>query len=190
MIGDQLHNSLYRFIKGKGTAGALISCSSSKHDCCRTFIDLKGAFDKAHGEVILYELAGMGVSGRLLHWIGDYLHGRTARVYYQGTFSSARKMELGTPQGGVLSPTLFNVLMNRVAKEHLTGGATMTIYADDILIQSKTRKGMEEALATFTPLSRKLGLVINEGKTKYMSRAHEEWNFFINEHPIESVKSY
>lgn len=34
----------------------------------------------------------------------------------------------------------------------------MTIRADDILIQSKTRRGMEEAPATFTPLSWSLGL--------------------------------
>lgn len=190
LIEDNLHSSLYGFIKGRGTAGALIDCIAGKFDYCRTFIDLKGAFDKADGEVILYELAGMGVKGKLLHWIGDYLHGRQARVSFQGALSSYRNFELGTPQGGVLSPTLFNVLMNRVAKEFLGRDVSATIYADDILLQSKTVKGMEEALANFTPLSQRLGMVINEQKTKFMSRTRGDIILKVNGKSLERVKSY
>lgn len=75
--------------------------------------------------------------------------------------------------------------MNRVAREHLPGSITVTIYSDDILIQSNTRKEMEEALATHTTIPEaRLGNY--RGKTKYMSRAKEEWNLCINEHRIES----
>ena len=135
IIEDGLHSSLYGFIAGKGTAGALIKCVSDKNDYVRTFIDLKGAFDKANGEIILYELAGMGVAGRLLHWIGDYLHGRKAKVIYQGATCCIRNMELGTPQGGVLSPTLFNVLMNSLTMEHFGSVVNISVYVDDIVLQ-------------------------------------------------------
>ena len=137
--------------------------------------------------VILYELANMGVTGRLLHWIGDYLHGRTARVLcYQGASSSEKRLELGTPQG---APTLFNVLMNRVAKEQLATGVSATIYADDILLQSKNMKNMHEALNTFTTLTQRLELVINENKNKFMCRSKGK-HVLINGKAIERVKSY
>ena len=190
IIDDCLHPSLYGFMKDKGTTGALINCLSNESDYCRTFIDLKGAFDRANGEIILYELANMGVTGRLLHWIGDYLHGRTARVCYQGASSSEKRLELGTPQGGVLSPTLFNVLMNRVAKEQLATGVSATIYADDILLQSKNMTNMQEALNTFATLTQRLGLVINENKTKFMCRSKGKHDLHINGKAIERVKTY
>lgn len=66
LIGDVLSPNLYGFMKGKGTKNAVIKCLSHDNDYCRVFIDLKGAFDKANGEVILYELANLGVKERLL----------------------------------------------------------------------------------------------------------------------------
>ena len=167
MIGDKFAHNMYGFIKGKGTNDAIINCLSSNNDYCRVFIDLKGAFDKANGEVILHELANLGVTGRMLHWIGDYLFGRRAQVYYQGTLSEERQFELGTPQGGVLSPTLFNVLMNRIPKKSLGSGVNLIIYADDIMLQSKNVEGMQCALNIFNDLIKRMGLVINEDKTNF-----------------------
>lgn len=130
-------------------------------------MDLKGAFDKANGEIILHELVSMGVSGRLLPWIRDYLHGRRAKVSYQGAISEEAEFHLGTPQGGVISPMLFNVLMNRVASQELAAGVRTIIYADDIMLQSKSVENMQKALNTFGELSRKLGLIINENKINF-----------------------
>lgn len=87
VLGDKLSNNLFAFLKGKGASGAVIKCLSGKNDYCRTFIDLKGAFDKANGEIILKELASLGVKGNLLHWIGDYVFVRKAQVWYQGSLS-------------------------------------------------------------------------------------------------------
>ena len=84
VIGDKLSNNLYGFMKGKGTVDADIKCLAHGSNYFRAFIDLQGAFDKANGKIILYYLSRMGVSGRLLHWIEDYLHGRRAQVSYQG----------------------------------------------------------------------------------------------------------
>ena len=66
VIGGELSDNLYGFMKGRGTTDAVIKCLSHDSDYCRTFIDLKGTFDKGNGEVIMYELSRMGVSGRLL----------------------------------------------------------------------------------------------------------------------------
>lgn len=190
LIGDQLSDNLYGFIKGRGTSDAVIRCLTNDADYCRVFVDLKGAFDKANGEVILCELARLGVRGRILHWVGDYLFGRRAQVCYQGHLSQERHLELGTPQGGVLSPTLFNILMNKLAAEDLGAGVTTTIYADDILLQGGSTDKMQAALNKFGALTQTMGLIINESKTKFQCRATGHKTLTINGSDIERVRSY
>ena len=49
---------------------------------------------------------------------------------------------------------------------------------------------MHEAILRFTPLSQRLGLVINERKTKFMCRAKTRQELHINSQSIERVTSY
>lgn len=111
-------------------------------------------------------------------------------MYYQGTLSQEKHFELGTPQGDVLSPTLFNVLVNRCAKESLGSGVNVTIYADDILIQSKSVDGIQCALNKFNVLIKQLGLVINENKTKFHCRSISNQYLHINGKSLERVGTY
>ncbi|XP_069987694.1 uncharacterized protein [Penaeus vannamei] len=150
----------------------------------------KGAFDKANGEVIMYELAMLGVTGTLLKWIGDYLSERRACVWFQGCLSEEKNLELGTPQGGVLSPTLFNVLMNRISSESYPQGVQPIIYADDILIQGTTQRRLQTALNNFSKLAQTLGLVINEENTKFQSKQRGNVRLSLNDKQVEKVLTY
>lgn len=190
VIGDKLSCNLYGFMKGKGTSDCLIQCLSNDAEKCRVFVDLQGAFDKANGEVIMYELAMLGVTGTLLKWIGDYLSERRACVWFQGCLSEEKNLELGTPQGGVLSPTLFNVLMNRIASESYPQGVQPIIYADDILIQGTTQRRLQTALNNFSKLAQTLGLVINEEKTKFQSKQRGNVRLSLNDKQVEKVLTY
>ena len=163
-VGDGLSSNLYGFIRGKGTSDSIIHCISANGITCRAFIDLQGAFDKISGDVVLYELAGIGVEGKLLTWVADYLRDRSAQVWYQGFLSNEYRLELGSPQGGPLSPFFFNVVMNRVARELYPDGVHAIIYADDILLQGQTTVGLQAALDTLGDTCRSLGLVINREK--------------------------
>lgn len=136
LIGDNLSSNLYGFRRGNGTSDCTSKCLSFANEKCRVFVDLQGAFDKADGDIIMYELANLGVSGRMLCWIGDYLSDRKATVWYQGYLSQRVSLELSTPQGGVLAPTLLNILMNKIASNKYPQGIQPIIYADDILLQS------------------------------------------------------
>ena len=78
------------------------------------FLDLKSAFDIANKEIILGQLLDFGVQGSLLKWIRSYLCNKTSRVQFRGACNSYEWFDLGTPQGGVLSPFLFNILMHRL----------------------------------------------------------------------------
>jgi len=70
------------------------------------FLDLN-AFDVANREIIFDQLEDFGVKGNSLRWLQGYLCNRTSCVLFKGVCSSYERFELGTPQGGVLSPFLF-----------------------------------------------------------------------------------
>ena len=51
---------------------------------------------------------------------------------FQGHISSYKDLENGAPQGGILSPVLFNILMENIAVLQLPVGVDVFIYADDV----------------------------------------------------------
>lgn len=55
----------------------------------------------------------------------------------QGCKSDTKTLNLGTPQGGVLSPTLFNVLMLPLADMKLPKNSTVIAYADGVSFRAK-----------------------------------------------------
>ena len=89
-----------------------------------------------------------------------------------------------------MSPTLFNVLMHKLAMEKLGPGITSTIYADDILLQGSSTENMQAALNKFGNLIHTMGLIINEDKTKFQCRAIGHKTLLINGRHIERVRSY
>jgi RNA-directed DNA polymerase len=87
----------------------------------------------------------------------------------------------GTPQGGVASPLLANIYMNRFLKHwRLTGRgeafrAHVVNYADDFVILSHGRA--VEALAWTKEVMTKLGLTLNEIKTSLRNACKDRFDF-------------
>ena len=86
-----------------------------------------------------------------------------------GQMSGGRKSKKGTPQGGVISPLLANVYMNRFLKYWRVKGcneafsAKVVSYADDFVILS--RGNANEALQWTSAVMERLGLRLNQDKT-------------------------
>jgi RNA-directed DNA polymerase len=95
--------------------------------------------------------------------------------------SGGRSSRRGTPQGGVASPLLANIYMNRFLKHwRLTGRgeafrAHVVAYADDFVILSRGRAA--EALAWTKAAMTKLGLTLNEAKTSLKDARREGFDF-------------
>jgi RNA-directed DNA polymerase len=95
--------------------------------------------------------------------------------------SGGKSNKRGTPQGGVLSPLLANLYMNRFLKAwRLTGRgeafrAHIVNYADDFVILS--RGCAAEALAWTRTVMTKLGLTLNEAKTSVKDARAESFDF-------------
>lgn len=75
--------------------------------------------------------------------------------------------EVGTPQGGPISPMLANILLNELDQELMRRGHRFVRYADDMMIFCGSEKAAHHALEKIQPfIEGKLFLKINEDKTK------------------------
>ncbi|XP_068225093.1 uncharacterized protein [Palaemon carinicauda] len=169
-----LHKQLYAYQEGLGTSECItevLSCIN-QNKATIVFIDFEKAIELASPTAMLQSVAKKGVKGHLLAWTKNYVLGRQARVKFQGVVSTYHELENGTPQGGILSPLLFNILMENIASLQLPEGVDIFVYADDVCVIARgavrTMK-MQRALNAISHKSNELGLKINIGKTKAMS---------------------
>jgi len=92
-----------------------------------------------------------------------------------------RNCRCGTPQGGIVSPMLANLYMNRFLKHwrNTKRGeqyqARVVTYADDFVILSRGRA--VEALEWTRKVVTRLGLTLNEAKTSIKHARKERFNF-------------
>jgi RNA-directed DNA polymerase len=104
-----------------------------------------------------------GPDGRraLLALIGRYLR---AGVMVGETFEPS---EIGTPQGGPLSPLLANILLDDLDRELERRGHRFARYAGDVLVLVKTPRAGERVKASLTGyLTKRLKLQVNEHKSR------------------------
>lgn len=80
---------------------------------------------------------------------------------------TTEKTDLGTPQGGNLSPLLSNIMLTELDKELEARGLHFTRYADDCIILVKSHAAANRVMHSITGfIERKLGLKVNATKTK------------------------
>jgi RNA-directed DNA polymerase len=131
----------------------------------------------------MQSVARRTVDRDVLHLIKMWL---TVPVEEQGangktTISGGKSNKRGTPQGGVISPLLSNLYMNRFLKHwRLTGrseafSAKVVAYADDFVILS--RGHAHAALEWTRGVMTKLGLTVNETKTSVRDARRERFDF-------------
>lgn len=105
--------------------------------CDRTImvaLDLTAAFDTVNIATLLEDVRTTNISARTKRWLRAYLRGRSTFTEYQGRRSKLRKVRQGVPQGGVLSPALFNLYMSSLPAP--PPNILVVSYADDITILS------------------------------------------------------
>lgn len=133
-----LHRNQHAYCQGKSTESALHAVVTrieealrEKIICLGTFIDIEGAFDKTHYSSIGEALMHHGADPSLVGWIKSMLGKRVVRLAGE---TKAAAVVRGCPQGGVLSPLLWNLVINDLITK-LNASNFYTIgYADDLAI--------------------------------------------------------
>ena len=133
------------------------------------FLDLEKEFELANSAAILETLVE---KGKLLHWIKNNVLRRRGKVKFQGIVSDYNQLHNGMPQGGILSPFLFNVIIENIAKFALPRNTKIFVFTDNITVVITGSNQLIEAQETLNISERKchhLGLKINPPKTKAMA---------------------
>lgn len=145
--------------------------------------DLSKYFDTIpHGE-LMKSVARRIVDRDVLHLIKMWL---TVPVEERGKdgksrWTGGKGNTSGTPQGGVISPLLANLYMNRFLKYWRRSGrseayrASIVNYADDFVILS--RGHASEAMKWTRGVMQKLKLSLNENKTSIRNARKERFDF-------------
>ena len=101
------------------------------------FFDIEKAFDTINRVCITSSLREMGIEGRMLNFIENYLENRSLKVSIGDVLSDPYPTNIGVPQGGVLSVTCFTVAINSILNK-LPKQVKSSLYADDLVIYHTT----------------------------------------------------
>lgn len=105
-------------------------------------LDVKGAFNSLLPSAILQQLIKVDTPPRITNFVAFMITNRN--ITFAADFEG-RRCNVGVPQGGVLSPLLFNLTLRNI-RQHLPQEVRLLQFADDIIIYQRT-SNINEALA-------------------------------------------
>ena len=190
------HPSSYGYRKGRGCHQAISKASMFIRRYRREWVvdmDLSKCFDTLDHEIILLQFREKVTDGSILNLLRQFLEsGVMIGVEYEDT-------ERGSPQGGVISPLIANVYLDKFDQQMKSRGHRIVRYADDILILCGSRKAAENALRVAKEyLEVDLKLTVNIEKThiahsdegiKFLGVVIATWRTRIQEKKLVKLKA-
>jgi hypothetical protein len=125
------------------------SATEHKEIALAAFLDIEGAFDRTSFKVIMQAAERHGIESTICRWICSMLESRNIVTTLSRETLKA-SMARGCPQGGVLSPLLWSLVVDELIWELNDSGYYTVGYADDIaiLINGKFPQTVSEVLET------------------------------------------
>jgi group II intron reverse transcriptase/maturase len=138
--------------------------------------DIQSFFDNIPHRVIMAALAEQVADGNILRLVEKFL---TAGVMENGVF---KPTTVGTPQGGVVSPLLANIVLNHLDWRLADAGYRFARYADDFVVVCRTREQVQEARTIVEQALADLGLTLSPAKTRVTTygSGYEFLGFFLS----------
>jgi len=146
LINNILDNSQHGFRPGRSTLTCNLSLqnfilNAFNHNCQVDVIytDFAKAFDRVDHELLIIILGKLGFSHPLLSWFKSYLTNRSQFTQVHGFYSETVLVPSGIPQGGHLSPILFNLFINGLSL--VLKKCQILFFADDLKIFTRIFSG-------------------------------------------------
>jgi hypothetical protein len=212
-VKAQLEASLsptqFGFRPGRGTPDAVFTLRQLQHAALRSrsplyvaYIDLKSAFDTVSREGLWTLLSQHGIHPTLIALIQDLYADNSVQVRVGASRSPPITTTIGVRQGCPLSPLLFNLFIDLVARRlealHPDLGASVRVrsngdrlaapshdsqahtlrrilqilYADDMALVATSMDDLRTLLLSAESIFTSLGLTVNYGKTKFQQLGH------------------
>jgi hypothetical protein len=165
----------FGFTPGKGTTDAIFVVRQvqekylgKKKNLYYAFVDLEKAFDRVPREVTRWALRKSGVDEWLVSAVMAMYDEAWTVVRTKDGDSGSFEVKVGLHQGSVLSPLLFIIVMDVVAREVRGGLPFELLYADDLVLTAESETELQEKFMKWKACLETKGLKVNIGKTKVM----------------------
>ena len=185
-----LPSEMHGFRKGRSTVSALRTLlretrTHGRHcTCCNggrlsglLCLDFSKFFDRVSSRVLRDKMLALGIDGKMVRFVGNWMVGRLARINVQtGVCARSR---VGLPQGSPLSCALANIYIIDLIVGMTQSGFVVTNYADDISVLAKSSSKvaplrvqadevssrLQDALAIAGSWARESGAKLNSSKS-------------------------
>lgn len=175
---SRLSGGQHAYLKGRSTetalhevVGVVERSLEFKQYTLGAFLDIEGAFNNVTTSAIQRALTNLDVEEYIGNWLVNMLSSRIVTANL-GNSIIAKQVERGTPQGGVISPLLWLIVVNEILLELDRNGIKAVAYADDVVIlvsglfPDVISNIMSNALRLLSNWATACGLEVNPGKTE------------------------
>ena len=193
---DKVSKQQHGFVKHKSCLTNLLETFDSIIDLIDEgvpvdvlYFDFRKAFDRVPHNRLLLKLENLGISGKVLNVIKDFLRDRSFRVSVEGNLSSLKNVLSGIPQGSVLGPLLFILFINDLPE---SVKSIVKLFADDLklIADGSDKSTVDNDLKILEAWQRSWLLEFNSDKCKVLhlnfnNNNHKE--YFLNDIALKKI---
>ena len=165
LLDHEMSPRSFGFRKGRSAHGAISTAILDAKEGFTHVVDadIASFFDRLDHTVVMSRVRARVADGRVLDLIEAFL---TAGVCEEGVVSIP---VMGSPQGGVISPWLANLVLDDLDKVLESRNLRHVRYADDFIILCRSQQEAEEARTLAKEVLGELKLSLHEKKTRISS---------------------
>ena len=145
----------------------------------RVFIDFKKAFDRVWHEALWAAVRKYNINASIIRAIENLYDKAQSAVLFNGSTGKCFRTTVGVRQGCLLSPTLFNIFLERIICETFAdhegrvsiGGRLITNFrfADDIVVNAEEEEEAGVLVDRLDTTTARYKMEIGSDKTKVMT---------------------
>ncbi|EYC27241.1 hypothetical protein Y032_0009g600 [Ancylostoma ceylanicum] len=164
------------------------------------FIDFKSAFDCVHWPALWKSLEAEHVPWKIVRLLQATYNGSSSSVRIKNELSEEFPIKTGVRQGDVISPQLFNIVVDAIMKKVFDGRSgvqygdnqflTDLMFADDSAIFAETDTEATDIISSIAEVAESYGLRINGDKTKIMTTDGSEAKVYLEGVQLEQVQEF
>ena len=178
-IRGSVSKTQFGFMRGPSTVTQLIIFLDSIYkakDVNETlyafYFDFSKAFDKVPHDILVRKLQQIGVGGKLLKLLTNYLNNRSQSVMINNNYSDKLPITSGVPQGSILGPLLFIIFIKDLPFDMI--GCEFYLFADDSKVLSNDLDILQHALDNCLEWVRDNKMPFNLEKTQFIVFSHNK----------------